>query len=203
MNEREAFEAQFGKCPAAREDEDSYAAWEHRRVGWQAALAWRAKEPTPQGVGAGAPFAQSMTPTPAVVGQMPEPVARLLTWSAPSNIPAPHGGVCARTFKEYPPDTPADNRYWFEGEPLVLASQMQAVMDSAYIKGKEETLDQVRHFRRIRDERDAMQIVVDAARLAPVAWDDEILQGMGMAYRAIKQSLAALDALRKKQGNDH
>lgn len=50
--------------------------------------------------------------------QKQKPIARLLTWKAPNHIPAPHGGVCARTYVEYPIDTPVEQRYWFEGSPL-------------------------------------------------------------------------------------
>jgi hypothetical protein len=47
---------------------------------------------------------------------MQEPVARLLHWVGPK--PIPHGGIAARTFLEFPADTPTDDRYWMEGEPL-------------------------------------------------------------------------------------
>lgn len=44
-------------------------------------------------------------------------VARLLHWKAPAHIPVPHGGVCARTYVEFPKNA-GDDGYWKEGAPL-------------------------------------------------------------------------------------
>lgn len=56
-----------------------------------------------------------------------EPVARLLTWNGPAHQPVPHDGIAARTFAEFPVDTPAKDRYWFEGELLYPASTVAAL----------------------------------------------------------------------------
>ena len=56
-----------------------------------------------------------------------EPVARLLTWNGPAHTPVPHGGIAARTFTEFDKDTPAKDRYWFEGELLYPASTVAAL----------------------------------------------------------------------------
>ena len=44
--------------------------------------------------------------------------ARLLYWRAPSHMPAPHGGVAARTFAEFPKGSGEGDGYWAEG-PLL------------------------------------------------------------------------------------
>ena len=58
-----------------------------------------------------------------------EPIARLLRWEAPKNIPVPHGGVCARTFAEFPKGA-GENGYWKEGVPLYSTPPLE-VRESA------------------------------------------------------------------------
>lgn len=58
-----------------------------------------------------------------------EPIARLLRWEAPKNIPVPHGGVCARTFAEFPKGA-GENGYWKEGVPLYSTTPLE-VRESA------------------------------------------------------------------------
>lgn len=60
-----------------------------------------------------------------------EPVARLLTWNGPKHCPIPHGGIAARTFAEFDKDTPAKDRYWFEGELLYPAHTVAALKSRA------------------------------------------------------------------------
>jgi hypothetical protein len=54
-----------------------------------------------------------------------EPVARLMLWEAPKHFPVPHGGVCARTFVEFPKGA-GDVGYWKEGEPLFTRAALAA-----------------------------------------------------------------------------
>jgi hypothetical protein len=68
-----------------------------------------------------------------------EPIARILHWRGPAHYPVPHGGICARTFEEFPKDARKDG-YWKEGAPLFLATQAtQAERDQVEQKeaGKE------------------------------------------------------------------
>jgi hypothetical protein len=50
------------------------------------------------------------------------PIARLLHWSAPTHIPVPHGGICARTYAEFPKGAGEGAGYWKEGAPLYEAA---------------------------------------------------------------------------------
>lgn len=49
-----------------------------------------------------------------------EPLARILRWAGPSNYPVPHGGICARTYEEFPYDA-GQERYWKETDTLLYA----------------------------------------------------------------------------------
>jgi hypothetical protein len=90
------------------------------------------------------------------VPPMPEPIARLLEWRAPEHIPVPHGGIAARTYAEFKPDTPVDKRYWFEGSPLFTADQIRS-RDAIWAGMLEKA---------VREERER------CAKLA-IAWGDE------------------------------
>ena len=68
-----------------------------------------------------------------------QPVARILHWNGPKHMGVPHGGICARTFGEFPKGAGENGGYWKEGAPLYLASptteQHIQLHDPVTIKG--------------------------------------------------------------------
>lgn len=63
------------------------------------------------------------TAEPAPVAQASQqPVARLLHWNGPKHISVPHGGICARTYAEFPKGAGEGGGYWTEGAPLATAA---------------------------------------------------------------------------------
>jgi hypothetical protein len=71
------------------------------------------------------PVAAPLPAAPAPTEQAELPIARLMRWAAPKHMPVPHGGVCARTFVEFPKGA-GDDGYWKEGEPLFTRAALAA-----------------------------------------------------------------------------
>lgn len=64
-------------------------------------------------------FGASAPPAPQASVVKQEPVARLMVWQGPKHQPVPFGGVCARTFSEFPKESADDPKsYWKNGENL-------------------------------------------------------------------------------------
>ena len=59
-------------------------------------------------------------------GEPGEAVARILHWNGPKHMDVPHGGICARTFAEFPKGAGENGGYWKEGAPLYLSPTASA-----------------------------------------------------------------------------
>lgn len=54
-----------------------------------------------------------------------KPVGRILHWRGPAHYSVPHGGICVRTYDEFPTTSSyPENKgsFWEEGLPVVVAS---------------------------------------------------------------------------------
>ena len=59
-------------------------------------------------------------------GEPGEPLARILHWNGAKHMYVPHGGICARTFAEFPKGAGENGGYWKEGAPLYLSPTASA-----------------------------------------------------------------------------